>query len=121
SKLAAEQLLAPFSAVTNVVIGRFFHLYGAAQRDKLFNDLARRLREGRPVELAGADGICLAPTYAEDAARLVRLALEQGWNGTHNIAAPDVVSLRHAAEEIGRVLGIAPAFIRKANLAPLPV
>lgn len=121
SKLAAEQLLAPFAAVMAVTIGRLFWVYGPGQHDKLFNDLEGRLKAGKAVDLYGQDGLLLAPSYSGDVAQLVRRALEERWSGTYNMATPEVVTLRALTEEMGRVLGLTPVFTQHPGSAPVPV
>lgn len=121
SKLASEQMLAPFSTGMTVTIGRLFHLYGPGQRDKLLNDIAGRLRSGKAIDLRGENGLQLAPTYSSDAARLIRLGVEEGWDGVYNMASPEFVSLREFTEEMGRILGLTPTFARQPGNAPDPV
>jgi len=121
SKLAAEQLLAPFAAVMTITIGRLFYLYGPGQHGKLLNDLAKRLKMNSAIDLQGEGGPLLTPTFSGDVAKLTRRAIEERWSGVYNMASSQVVTLQELAEEMGRVLGLVPMFVRNGSDAPIPV
>jgi len=118
SKLAAEQLLAPFSDHMKVFIPRLFCLYGPGQKNMLVSNLACSLRNGTPIRLAGPDGPDLAPTYAVDVGRILATALAEGWVGVCNVASPHVVSLRALTETIGSVIGAEPRFEHTSDISP---
>jgi nucleoside-diphosphate-sugar epimerase len=105
SKAAAELLLRPYQGRLAASALRLFFPYGPGQSGRLFSELATRIREGRPVHLPpGGDGLVLAPTYVGDVADAIGAAVEEGWTGPLNVAAPGSITLRTLAEAIGRVL-----------------
>lgn len=121
SKLAAEDLLAPFGQLMAVSIQRLFYVYGPGQRGMLTDGIATRIRNGEPITLHAPDGIAIAPTFAGDAARILRLAAEEKWCGTINVAGPDVVRLRQYAERIGAAIGCTPVFRIQDGGPPAPL
>src|SRR5687768_16880635 len=111
TKLAGERLLEPFAGLLNLVVLRPFFVYGRGQpASMLVPRLIGYVRSGKPIRLAGADGMRINPLYAADAAAAVRAAL--ALDGAHkiNIAGPEALSLRAIGETIGRAVGIAPVF-----------
>lgn len=110
SKLAAEALLTPYSEHLNVCIGRLFYVYGPGQKDMITNILANRIHNGNPVTLQGKDGISLSPMASRDAARCLKLAAMDGWQGVFNIGSPNAITIREFATAIGQTMGKDPAF-----------
>lgn len=111
TKLAAERMLAPFAAYLDLVVLRPFFIYGRGQhRSMLVPRLIEALKAGAPIRLAGPNGIRINPVHAADAAAAVRAAT--GLRGTHiaNLAGPETLTMRAIGEEIGRRLGVEPAF-----------
>lgn len=113
SKAACETLLQPYSALLDVVVLRYFFIYGPGQDGSmLLPRLVGSVREGRPVTVQGGEGLRINPVHAEDAARATRAALDLGKSATINVAGPDPRSLREICEGIGERLGIAPRFVQ---------
>jgi nucleoside-diphosphate-sugar epimerase len=112
TKLCAEVLLQNYRHFfETAVILRPFFVYGPGQReDMLVPRLIRAVRERRPVELQGTDGLRLNPIYVDDAVRGFAKALELRGCEVLNLAGPEVVSLRELAEIIGRTVGVEPVF-----------
>jgi nucleoside-diphosphate-sugar epimerase len=52
----------------------------------------------------------VAPTYVEDIAQVIRAAIEQGWTGVTNVAAPIDISIHQLTVAIGRLVKLAPRF-----------
>lgn len=122
SKLAAEALCAPYESLFAVTSLRLFFIYGAGQAGRLIPNLAARIRDGQPIDLAGrAGGLCLTPTHADDVVAVIEAALAQAWQGTCNVAAPEVLSIEDIARALGGALGIAPAFQRDGREEPEPL
>jgi len=121
SKLAAEHLLAPFGEAMAVATMRLFYLYGPGLRAMLISELAQRLRDGAPIDLQGAEGMLLSPTYSGDVARVVRRALEEKWSGVYNVASSDIVSLKTLTKAIAEVLELEAVFRQSADTASPPV
>lgn len=111
SKLAAELLLRPYSAVMNVALLRFFFIYGAGQKHHmLLPRLVDSVREGRTVPLRGQDGLRINPIHADDAARAAAAALQLEGAHTVNVAGPEELSLRRVCEIASAALGKPPQF-----------
>lgn len=111
SKLAAEVLVRPYSGIFKLCILRLFSPYGPGQTERLIPELIARVRHGRPVKVgADGEGLRLAPTYSDDIAAVIAFAVDQGWEGLWNVAAPTDVSIRAIAEKIGALLNRAPVF-----------
>lgn len=119
SKRAAELLLLPFAADMTVVILRFFFIYGPAQpREMLIPRLVDSVRDGRPVNLQGQDGMRLNPIHVDDAARATAAALTLSHSATINVAGPQALSLRALCETIGGGVGRPPQFAVDAVARP---
>jgi UDP-glucose 4-epimerase len=111
SKLAAEEIAAPYRAFLRVQIIRPFFVYGPGQQaNRFIPALLARIRDGRPVRLAGDDGIRLNPIYIDDAVELLLGALALERSETLNMAGPSVHSIREIAEMIGTEVGANPSF-----------
>ncbi len=121
SKLAAENLLAPYNDIMPVMIARLFYLYGAGQRGMLIDGLAKRIRKGSAVTLQGEEGIQLTPTYTGDVAQILLKAISQKWSGTYNISSPKIITLKNLAQHIGNEIGFTPIFEKVADQAPTPI
>ena len=52
----------------------------------------------------------VSPTYVEDIAQVIRAAIEQGWTGVINVAAPIDISIHQLTVAIGRLVKLAPRF-----------
>jgi nucleoside-diphosphate-sugar epimerase len=111
TKLAAEALARPYGSTLELCVLRLFSPYGPGQRDRLVPEIVERVRTGKAVELAAdGDGLWLTPTHVDDVARIIAAAVEDGWTGTTNVAAPEAVSLRQLAETVGDLLACQPVF-----------
>jgi UDP-glucose 4-epimerase len=110
SKLAGERAVEQFRSLLSGHVLRFFFIYGPGQRNMFIPGLIARVREGRAVTLAGADGIRMNPVYVEDAVDAVLATLELRESCTLNVAGPEVASVRQIAERIGGLLGSVPSF-----------
>lgn len=119
SKLAAEMLAAPYHVSFAVCVLRLFHLYGAGQTGRLLPAIVSRIRNRVPVVLQGHDdGMRMTPTHIEDAAAVFKAVMEQGWDGTFNVASPETLGLKAIATLLGERMGIAPAFEQRPDLEP---
>jgi len=119
SKLAAELLAHPYAGLMTVAILRFFFIYGAGQgSDMLMPRLVASVRDGRPIQLQGDDGLSLNPVHVDDAAAAVLAATEMEESATVNVAGPSTVTLREIAGLIGAELGVEPRFELDEGSAP---
>lgn len=111
SKLCAEILAENYAPFMNIVMLRFFFVYGAGQkRSMLIPRLVDNIKARKTVTLQGQDGIRINPVHASDAARAICAALNL--QGCHriNVAGPDVLSLREICEIAGSKVGVKPIF-----------
>lgn len=112
SKLCSEVLAKNYVSLFDVNIMRFFFVYGRFQnRHMLIPRLVDGVREGRPVNLQGADGIWINPVHVSDAARALEGCLYLSGSHTFNVAGCEVLSLRQISEIIGVAVGRPPVFI----------
>lgn len=111
TKRSAELLAQSYRASFRVIILRFFFVYGThPNSEKLFPRLVQSVASGRSIRLEGSDGMRFNPVSVSDAATAIESCLNLQDNHVINVAGPDTVSLRHAAELIGRALGQEPRF-----------
>lgn len=111
TKLCAEILARQYEQFFNVMILRFFFVYGKGQRrDMLVPRLAGSVRAGRPIILAGRNGIKINPTYISDAAGTIKSALKLKKSIKADIAGPKAYTLREIGNIIGKEVGRKPVF-----------
>ena len=111
TKLCSEILAENFAPFMNIVLLRFFFVYGKSQkRSMLIPRLVDSVREGKPILLQGQSGIEINPIHASDAAFATQAALSLVGCHRINVAGPNVLSLRKICELIGVNLGIKPTF-----------
>lgn len=105
SRRAAELLALSVSGAIDIVVLRYFFIYGRRQdRRMLIPRVVDRVREGLPVTLDGEDGLSLNPIHVSDAARLTEIALTTS-PGIYDVCGPEVVTLRDIGEIAGYYLG----------------
>jgi nucleoside-diphosphate-sugar epimerase len=119
TKLCAEVIAEKYSPFMNIVILRFFFIYGPGQRAMmLIPRLVQTVKEGQPIILHGREGLKINPTYVTDAACAVCRSLELRESHKINIAGPEVLSLRQIGQQIGEVLKREPIFDVQENIKP---
>src|SRR5439155_2757777 len=101
TKLAAEALLWAYAGYFQACILRVFFPYGPGQTGRLVPDLIERVRRGTHVVLTNGEGMQMSPTFVDDVADVFVAALEEGWTGLFDVAAPGVTNLKAIADEIG--------------------
>lgn len=111
SKLCSEILAESYANELEIIILRFFFLYGPGQkRDMLIPRLIDSVRSKKPITLHDDDGIKINPTHVSDAVSALKECLNLHGNHKINIAGPEVLSLRRISEIIGQAVGEEPVF-----------
>jgi len=111
SKLCGEILVQNYASIMNVIVLRFFFMYGPEQnKSMLIPRLVESVRNGTAITLQGHDGIQLNPIHAADAANALVKLVGMEESCALNIAGPDILTLRQIAETIGETLGKTPIF-----------
>lgn len=119
TKLCAEIIAENYAPFMNVIMLRFFFVYGSRQRKSmLVPRLVQSVREGRAITLQGQDGIRINPTYVSDAAHAIVKALALDSSQKINVGGPEVLSLRQIGETIGQIVGREPHFQVEADTPP---
>ena len=111
TKLCSEVLAENYTALMNMIMLRFFFVYGPRQRrTMLIPRLVQAVMDGNPIVLQGPDGFRLNPTHVSDAVVAIRHALGLDSSQKINIGGPEVLSLRQVGEIIGQVVNKEPMF-----------
>ncbi|AEP09351.1 NAD-dependent epimerase/dehydratase family protein [Micavibrio aeruginosavorus] len=111
SKLCSEVLVENYSPYMLVNIARFFFVYGAEQkRSMLIPRLVDSVKEGRPIQLQGKDGIFINPIHVSDAVRALEKMTGLNESATFNIAGSEIVSLREIADLVGAMINKTPVY-----------
>jgi UDP-glucose 4-epimerase len=110
SKRCGELVCEQFRDELTAHVLRFFFIYGPGQQDMFLPGVLGRVADDREVDLAGPDGIRVNPVYVDDAVGAIRGLLDRSESLTVNVAGPDVISLREAADLAGRLLGRRPRY-----------
>lgn len=110
SKVMAEELVRAHRDHLATDVLRLYMPYGAGQRDRLFADLVRRVRDGRVVELSNGGAPVLNPIHMDDLMEVFDHALQAPGHALLNVGGAEALSIRQMAETIGDSLGIAPRF-----------
>lgn len=119
TKLCSEIVCQNYTPYLNVIILRFFFVYGPGQRrSMLIPRLIDNVRNSRPIALQGENGIRLNPTHVSDAVSAISCALDLKGSYTINVGGPGVLSLREIGNIIGKVLDITPIFTVETGTAP---
>lgn len=111
AKLCAETLARPYASLMDIVVLRFFFVYGPGQDERfLIPRLIESVKAGRPIILSGDMGVTLSPTHVSDAAGAVESAIDLAGSHIIDVAGPERLCLREMCETIGKLVGKKPAF-----------
>lgn len=114
SKQIAELLASEYKTQMDISVLRPFFIFGPGQSpDKLIPRLVDSVRVGRPIQLAGQDGLTINPVFIADVAELLNAILDAPGSRILMVAGPDAVSIRGIAEMIGQEIGRKPVFEHK--------
>jgi nucleoside-diphosphate-sugar epimerase len=116
SRQGAELLAAGYQNVFDVLVLRFFFVYGPGQDvGMLVPRLIESVAAGRPIPLASPHGTSLNPVHVDDAAHAVIRAVETRAGGTIDIAGPGTVTIREMAETVAARLHRTASFTLDAT------
>ena len=111
SKLCGEVLSQSYASQMQIIILRFFFMYGLGQkRSMLIPRLIDNIKAGNPVTLESKEGLRINPVHVSDAASAVAAALMTEESATYNIAGPEVLSLKEIADVIAKQVRVRPVF-----------
>lgn len=119
TKLCSEILSDCYTSYINVIVLRFFFVYGPGQRKSmLIPRLVRSVIEEKPIILHGHDGIRINPTYVVDVVEAIVKALTLKKGEKINVGGPEILSMRRIGEIIGMVVGKEPLFEMRTDAKP---
>lgn len=111
SKLCSEILADNYTSLMNVIVLRFFFVYGPEQKPSmLIPRLVESVRNGTPICLQGESGIRINPIYVSDAADAVIGSLALIDSQKINVGGPDIMSLREICDIIGELIDRVPVY-----------
>lgn len=111
TKMCSEILLENYSDLMNIVILRFFFVYGPGQRSSmLIPRLIQNVQAQNPIVLQGQEGIKINPTYVSDAVTALQASLNLTGLHTINVAGPEELSLKQIGDLIGQYTNQIPRF-----------
>ncbi|MFM2062304.1 MAG: hypothetical protein RLZZ507_1974 [Cyanobacteriota bacterium] len=119
TKLCSEVLANSYIPFFNIIVLRFFFVYGHSQRrSMLIPRLVESVLERKPITLQGENGIRINPTYVSDAVAAISRSLELDGSHKINVAGANVLSLREIGEIIGKVVERKPKFDLQLDANP---
>jgi nucleoside-diphosphate-sugar epimerase len=110
TKLIAEQILAYYEDVMDVIRLRLFAPYGPGQTDRMIPRLINAVGQGRPVGLSRGGQPRINPIHVEDVVAIISQTVDGAGAPVVNLAGPRVVSVAEIAAIIGAAVGRAPVF-----------
>ena len=119
TKHCSEVLLENYELQFNVIILRFFFVYGKNQRKSmLIPRLVGFVRNGEPILLQGKEGIKINPTHVSDAVNAIMKSLNLEGSHKINVAGPEILTLKDIGLKIGKKLNKKPIFKEDNNAVP---
>lgn len=119
TKLCSEVLVENYTPYMNIIILRFFFVYGRGQRSSmLIPRLIHSIRNGLPIILHGKNGIRINPIYVTDAAKAVFYALDLKESQKINVGGLEILTIRQICERISKILRKEPFFEIQESVFP---
>ena len=119
TKYCSEVLLENYFDLLNVIILRFFFVYGKGQNQSmLIPRLISRVKDGESITLQGQSGMKINPVHVSDATKAIIASLNLQGSHKLNVAGPEVLSLREIGEKIGTAVGRIPQFSIDETIVP---
>jgi len=112
TKHCSEVILENYMSLLNVILLRFFFVYGKGQRkDMLIPRLLNFVQNEQSIALQGSNGIKINPIHASDAAEAIKAALFLNESNKINVGGSEILTMRQIGEIIGEITGGIPHFI----------
>ena len=118
TKYAAELLLKPYAAYYNVILPRFFGVYGPGSDTVLIMKMIKAVEEGRTITLAQDNGIYITPVFVEDCASVLEQLCNKDPRNSYelfNVAGNEVLSLKEICEMIALYLNKKARFVMTSD------
>jgi len=111
SKYIAESLVNSYSDYFNIVILRYFFVYGKGQKDGIVPLLINKIKNNEPIYIYGdKEGTKINPIYIDDAIHSTLHALELKEKQVINIAGRETISILKLSNLISKYLKKKPVF-----------
>ncbi len=111
SKLCAEVMAETYKNYMNVVILRFFFVYGKGQKEQmLIPRIIESIKNEKIITLQGEEGLLINPIYISDATEAIINAIKLNSSEKINIAGPEKISLKKIALTAAKHIGKKPIF-----------
>lgn len=111
TKLSSEMILENYQSIFNVIMLRYFFIYGKGQkRGMLIPRLIDNILDGKSIKIDGNKGLLINPTYAQDAADAVIRSMDLNISAIINVGGPDSIYLKEIVDIIGHKLAKTPNF-----------
>ena len=111
TKFCSELLVENYSDYFEIVITRFFFVYGERQnKSMLVPRLVENVLNGKEITLQGKEGLIINPIYVSDAVNALKNLLEIRGSHKINIGGNETLSLQQICDIIGKAMGVAPMY-----------
>lgn len=118
TKLASEAFAQCYVGEFSVAVMRLFFVYGPMQnRTMLLPRIFDRVANREEIFLDGDEGFRFNPIHVSEAVEAIQGSLRNPRSLVTNVAGPEILSLRRAAEIFGSHLGEVPRFIMTGKTA----
>lgn len=119
TKYCSEVILENYTDLMNVIVLRFFFVYGKGQNQSmLIPRLISKVKDGESITLQGQSGMKINPVHVSDATKAIIASLNLQGSHKLNVAGPEVLSLREIGETIGAAVGRMPQFTIDETIVP---
>ena len=119
TKLCSEVIAENYTPFLNIIILRFFFVYGYNQRKTmLIPRLVKSVLDGKSITLHGQEGLRINPTHVSDAVTAIVNSLKLEGSHKINVGGPEILSLQKIGSAIGQVVNKEPQFEVQIDVNP---
>lgn len=120
SKYCGEVLAHTYNKLLKVCIFRLFFPYGSGQIGRLIPELIKKIDRNTPIKLAGkGGGTKITPLFIDNLVEIVLQAVHKQWEGTINLASPEICSIQKISETLAKLLNKTVHYEVNLNETPL--